>query len=544
MKWKKCIIIFITGFLLCGCGVSDKISLDTGIISGTQDETADAVTEFTYEVPKSTPNVLVDQVGYQTDSVKTAVFRGKNLSDTFQIINAVTGETVYTGTIGKSISQPVFGEYCAMGTFTDLTTPGTYYIQTAYIGQSYQFKIGDNLYKNILNEACLNLYSKRCGINLDPAIAGTAAHQACHLDYVKSSENPEEVYELSGGWHNDDNYGKDVSEACEVIAPLLLSYELYPAVFDDATGIPESGNNIPDILDEVRYEVDWLLKMQDAKTGGVYEGVTQVKDSAFSLKTSKDDETGEDNGTISPDQDESEYELLPVSLEATEEFIAILSKFAYSYKNYDTQFASQCLTAAEKAWKSIDARNLKNTEDEYFFAAAELYRSIGRSTYRNEVTQYLEREDLATVTTNHRYYGTLTYFMTKFHVDVDVCTKQMKLIMNEGEEIASSANDNRYGICLTKGYALDNIVSAAAKLTVVEHVITNHEYAMVIESHLHYFLGENTDGVSYVRNYGTKMSDGIYMDKTSLRNAEFILVLSEVINAASQDSKSVTDLIE
>ena len=77
--------------------------------------------------------------------------------------------------------------------------------------------------------------------------------------------------DVSGGWHDAGDYGRYVVPGAKAVQDLLLTYEDSEyAAKDDAIGIPESGNGVPDVLDEVRYELDWMLKMQDETSGGVY----------------------------------------------------------------------------------------------------------------------------------------------------------------------------------------------------------------------------------------------------------------------------------
>lgn len=115
-------------------------------------------------------------------------------------------------------------------------------------------------------------------------------------------------------------------------ADLMLAYEDYPNVFDDNLGIPESGNGVPDVLDEVRYELEWLLKMQDEKSGGVYHKVTTLN---F-------------GGMIMPDEENDSLYIMPVSNCATGDFAAAMAMAARVYEKYDKTFADKCLSAAKK----------------------------------------------------------------------------------------------------------------------------------------------------------------------------------------------------
>ena len=80
--------------------------------------------------------------------------------------------------------------------------------------------------------------------------------------------------ETLGGWHDAGDFGKYTVPTAVTLADLLMAYEFFPTVFEESINIPESGNGVPDILNESRFALDWLLKMQDLKTGGVHHKVS------------------------------------------------------------------------------------------------------------------------------------------------------------------------------------------------------------------------------------------------------------------------------
>ena len=160
-------------------------------------------------------------------------------------------------------------------------------------------------------------------------LAGEAARNACHSGEAQLRSEADTKLDVSGGWHEDEMSSRDVLTGCRTVNYLLLAYELYPEVFDDSVGIPESGNEIPDVLDEVRYEIDWLLKMQDAKSGAVYSAVNSVDNKTAGYLLYVDD----------------------INMNATIQFAATLSRFSYLYQNYDRAFATQCLQAADRAYR-------------------------------------------------------------------------------------------------------------------------------------------------------------------------------------------------
>lgn len=186
---------------------------------------------------------------------------------------------------------------------------------------------------------------------------------------------------------------KYVTPAAKAAADLMLAYEKTPGLFTDNTGIPESGNGISDVLDETRYELEWILKMQDANNGGAYHKVTCM---AFP-------------GTVKPEDETEELVVAPVSNTATGDFAAVLALASRIYKDADKAFADRCLKAAEKAFGYVKAHVLDpgftnpkeittgeygddNCQDEYFWAAAELYKATGKEEYASEAKAAFEQQ--------------------------------------------------------------------------------------------------------------------------------------------------------
>ena len=113
---------------------------------------------------------------------------------------------------------------------------------------------------------------QRCGMELTADIAGDFAHPACHTD-IATVYGTDEQIDVTGGWHDAGDYGRYVVPGAKTVADLFLSYEESEAANGDDFGIPESGNGVPDLLDEARYELEFFFKMQ-ADNGGVYHKVT------------------------------------------------------------------------------------------------------------------------------------------------------------------------------------------------------------------------------------------------------------------------------
>ena len=152
---KKIISILLIAALLTGCAFAPEYSFDNPPENDDENSftTLGLAPEFDYEVPESLPSILVDQLGYPADGSKIAVFCGESLPDTFTIIDADTGESVYTGQIEQKGYDGENGVYVSYGDFTPFRIYGTYYISASVIGQSYTFRIAQNPYRELYDVA-------------------------------------------------------------------------------------------------------------------------------------------------------------------------------------------------------------------------------------------------------------------------------------------------------------------------------------------------------------------------------------------------------
>lgn len=505
--------------VLTGCGaplLTEDVKEEEPGITSMEEEP-----DLTYEVPVSLPNILVNQLGYITNGTKMAIFRGGRESADFYVIKADTGEKVFEGALEKGDPKNAERDQLYYGDFSALTRPGTYYLEAPFLGRSYTFQVADDLYIQVFQEACRQYYYNRCGMSLTSEFAGERAHNACHTGNAVLREDISVSLNVSGGWHQDEMGSKEVVKAAENIGVMLLAYELYGSAFGDDMGIPESGNDIPDILDEIRYEIEWLLKMQDQTSGAVYSAVTVY-------------EQGSGKGPASYVE--------PADMEAAKAFAAVLAKFSYLYQNYDNIFATDCLKASDRAWKYVELngeKELKEADPWKFVAAAELYRASGLSACHRFVKDYLNQvktgEELDEVT----FLGYVTYISTKQRVDLDLCESITKELMQRAEDISEAAG--RSGYLVEEGEGNEHnlkLLQNMMYLTMVDYMIANHEYDNVIENHLHYLMGRNKQAVCYIDIEGQstyrQADETMGIMKQFGADSRLIFMLSEIVGGHSK----------
>jgi endoglucanase len=230
-------------------------------------------------------HLAVDQFGYRPADAKVCVIRdprvGFDSADHFspgseyQVRRASDGGVVFTGHPDSWRDGTVEASSGDRGWWLDfsaVTAPGTYFVyDTANKVRSAAFSVDQQAYRNVLKAAVRMYYYQRSGFPKQSPHAescwtdGAAylgADQDTQAHDVTDQKNPAKVRDLSGGWFDAGDTNKYVTFAAQPVHQLLSAYQETPAVFTDDFNIPESGNGIPDVLDEVRWEIAWLRKMQ------------------------------------------------------------------------------------------------------------------------------------------------------------------------------------------------------------------------------------------------------------------------------------------
>ncbi|WP_026510939.1 glycoside hydrolase family 9 protein [Butyrivibrio sp. LC3010] len=493
--------------LLCGCAKADQ---NDKMVTEQDTQGGEPALNVVYDVPVSIPSALVDQNGYRTGAEKAVIFKGNDLPDKFYVYN-LDNELEYTGQM-RTTNHDDEGVEIKEGYFSDLIEDGSYYIYADKIGSSYAFRIQNDLYDDIFNEACKKYYKNRCGMLISEEFSGEEAHAACHTTEAHLQENPARKLDVSGGWHLNSQADRDTVLGCKIAQNLLLAYEMNPNAITDDSGIPESGNGIPDLLDEVKYEVDWLIKMQDERTGGVYGSALTIRDESDDLM-------------------QAEVEITPITMEATIRFATLLADFSYLYQSYDSDFATNCLKCADRAYNLYAGKENVRENAEGFYAAAQLYRATGASNYEQVLTSYFGSDGFESLFRSNEdiFLGGITYISTNQKVNVDVCSKIMKLLMAKTTDIVDAARSSEY---MVTSEDHEQLLDDMRTITITDHIIYNYEYTTIIENHAHYLMGRNPEAINYV----TDTTERTYKDSDEalgimnqpLLNAKFIFMLSVI----------------
>ena len=247
--------------------------------------------------------------------------------------------------------------------------------------ETRQILVKKNPWQEVTNALIKGLYFQRCGCELEEKYAGKFKHPACHTAPALEWDNNNITKTVIGGWHDAGDYGKYVGPGAVTVAHMLYAYLLCGEGCIDVLNIPESGNGVPDILNEARYELEWLLKMQ-REDGAFYHKLTKSHFAPF----------------IMPQDDKDTEYLMPVSHTATGAACACLALASRVYKEFDEAFSNKMLETALKAYDWLDENpefipfvnpegvrtgmyGDKNVTDELFWASCELYAATGKAEY-------------------------------------------------------------------------------------------------------------------------------------------------------------------
>ncbi len=355
------------------------------------------------------PLIHVDQFGYLPEGEKIAVFsdpqEGFDAQESYvpsseiQIVDAMSGDVVFTGVPQAwqgGVVDPQSGNKVWRMDFSSLTTEGSYYLLDAQQNlRSAVFDISPQVYDGILQTALKAFYYERCGVAKEAAYAGDNwADVPCHLAdtacrFVLAPNDISLEKDVSGGWHDGGFYLKTVNNAFYPVHLLLSAYRRKPELWSDAVGIPESGNGLPDILDEVKWELDWLMKMQ-------------LPDGQVLMKVSKYGWAGE-----SPPSADGIYQRFygPAQSSATRRFSSMLAHAAVVFSERPEPewqtYADTLIARAEAAWFWVAAHPGYSQYDDVGFdndnpeieeyqqeaaltlAALYLYAATGSQLYKN-----------------------------------------------------------------------------------------------------------------------------------------------------------------
>ena len=447
--------------------------------------------------------IFMDQCGYQPEMKKYVTFCATE-PVTFSVLKS-DGSPVLESVAERRIENEAAQEVNYIGDFSQVCEAGKYYIKAVGLGESDIFEIGENVYLDAFQKAVHFFYLQRCGCELTPERAGIFAHKACHTTKAVVYGTKETV-EVSGGWHDAGDYGRYIVPAAMTVAQLLFAWEANPSLtkqYGDETG------ELPTYLSEIKYELDWMLKMQRAD-GAVYHKVSAYRFCGF----------------IMPEEETDELVLSPVSVTATADFAAAMAMAVRFFAPFDAAYAQTLENAAKRAYEAIKTMEQPGgfhnppeivtgeyddgcDVDERYWAAAELYKAFGEKQYREDF------EALAQDKIHHGYgwrdmgsYGNRAYLSTTFEIDEELCKRIKESMLALAEERFAIVENDGYGTALRKSeYAWGSNLDTAnhgLHLCDAYRLTGEQKYLEAARQQIHYLLGRNPMGRCYLTGCGTE----------------------------------------
>ncbi|MCG3119656.1 MAG: hypothetical protein ALAOOOJD_02131 [bacterium] len=472
--------------------------------------------------------IRVNQIGFYPKGPKFAVAVGTT-SNVFYVTSVNQADTLFSGALGAAQVWPHSGETVKLINFTTLQKTGEYTIVVPGLGQSRRFFIKDYVHQDLSAAAIKGFYFQRASTALIDLYAGKWKRSAGHLDnqvWVHASAattaRPENtIISSSKGWYDAGDYNKYIVNSGISTYTMLAAYEHYPNYYKELKlNIPESGNNLPDILDEALWNINWMLTMQDPNDGGVYHKLT----------------TANFSGMVMPNQDTARRYVVQKSTPATLDFAAVMAQASRIFKEFSTQmpgFEQTCLTAALNAWRwarknpnlrySQSALNAAfnpdiNTgeygdgsfSDEFRWAAAELFVTTKSDSFLS-VSNPLAGSFGVPAWPNVNTLGlySLTFHRAKLGPAVDT-TAVVSALLRLANSLKTVPTASAYHVVMgvSNGDFVwgSNAIAANQGMALLQayRLTGDASYLEAALQNLDYLLGRNATGYCFVTGFGGK----------------------------------------
>ena len=476
--------------------------------------------------------VRVNQVGYFPKRKKIAAYQSDAESPLpWKLLDASKKELAQGETLplGKDADS---GEGVHLIDFSEFQTTGDGYVLAVDDETSVPFSIQTHLFEPLRRDAVRYFYMNRSGIELEmPYVEDKMAERGPgHVsDKAAKCERGQKCgyrMDVSGGWYDAGDYGKYVVNGGFSVWMLMHIYEILYSEGSAKTkpanmNIPESNNDVPDILDEARWEMEWILKMQVTNPDQEMVGMVhhRVRNSNY---------TALGHPPPKVNSDPPRY-LRDVATSATLNLAAAGALCSRVFRPFDEKFADRCLEAAEKAFTAakmwpaeravgvgfVPYQNFE-VKDDYFWAAAELWVTTGKATY----LKYLKKSEFfdklshkAGGSTSAFNWadtdglGTIALAMSKRADQAEVAKMKQAQLVTFADSVLELTETQGYRFPLDKRIypwgSNSFVVNNAIVLALAHRITGDNKYLDGAIVAMDYILGRNPNDISYVSGYGT-----------------------------------------
>lgn len=472
----------------------------------------------------------VNQVGYHAEGQKVAVAEPEVKSKTFTLKDS-KGRTVWKGKAVRTAVSPFSDKTRQVVDFSKVSKPGTYTLSAGKHKQ--QVIIAEKPYGDIAVAAMKSYYLQRTGMPIEEKYAGKYARPAAHPDTnvqihpsAASQQRPAgTVIESPYGWYDAGDYNKYIVNSGFTVGTMLMAYQINKENLDKMNlNIPESGNNVPDFLDEIMYNLKWMLTMQDPADGGVYHKLT----------------TPNFEGFIMPKDCKQQRYVVQKSTQAALDFAATMALAARIYNAYSEygEFCKEATAAAERAYAwavknpgvmydqpgnnekydpdvATGMYDDKNAEDEFFWAATELYLTTKQTAYLAQAKAFSPKKFMLPSWGNISGLGAMQWLnqvILGTEEAKDICTNCMKKSLKaQCDKWIEEMNGSSFH-SVTGNHAEDFIWASNSEMGAGRGIMLMYQYALTKDSKyrdaamstLDYIFGRNATGYCFVTGFGTQ----------------------------------------
>ena len=496
---------------------------------------------------KVSERIMVNQLGYYPDAPKIAVITGHINTNAFYLTTTNLRDTFYSGKLSEEKRSSYSSVVTRIADFSSFKKKGSYVVVIPDVGNSYVFQVNNNVHRRVGIATLKGFYYQRASIPLEFKYADKWHRSAGHPDTAvlihasaESRARPAGTkIATPGGWYDAGDYNKYVVNSGITMCTLLSAYEDFPGYFNSLkTNIPESNNGIPDILNEIVYNLRWMLCMQDPNDGGVYNKCTYAE---F------------DHGVM-PGVTRSTRYVVQKGTAAALDFAAVAAQSFRIFRKFKKALpglSDSCLKAATKAWHWAQQNpNLAYTQDEmnklfeikittgeygdsifadeWQWAASELFVSTLDKSYYNVLKEHI-KDSLTLQLTNHvGMLAVYTLLRNKeklpSYIQNDIRQIKTNLVQFADRYILrSSANAFQTVMGQSAGdfvWGSNTIAANQGMVLIIAYLNTkDKKYIRYALTNLDYLMGRNATGYSFVTGFGSKspmhplhgqsMSDGV-----------------------------------
>lgn len=454
--------------------------------------------------------IRLNQIGYYPNASKVATVVNAE-EGVFMIVKDST-EIVYTGALSENKNWELAGEKVRTADFSEVVEEGNYHIYVPSLGYSYGFEIKKNVYNDAFLGSIKGMYYQRAGMALDEKYAGKWHRPAGHPDdsvlYHKSSKISKDILVSPKGWYDAGDYNKYIVNASYPLGQFYLLNQQYPDIVKDGDlNIPESNNGVSDYLDELKYEMDWVLTMQD-DDGGLYHKLTTLN---F-------------EGMVMPHKATAQRYIVGKGTAATLDFAGCAAQAYRVFDPIDKAYAHKCLEAAKKAYSwalanpdatffnppdvSTGQYGDTNFEDELYWASAELFISTKDEKYLNNLDDATSYKFKAgdNWTSFMRYTGVFSLLENKELVPEKIYESLKKGILKLADELVARGNNTDYFQPMDdfQWGSNSDVLNSALIMAQAYRLDPQPKYLKGVQQTTDYIFGNNANGYSYLTGFGDK----------------------------------------